>query len=368
MLLNSIKISGLLSFRDVELEMRPLNVLVGANASGKSNLIETMALLQAAPRDLAGFFSRSGGVGDWFYRGERPDSDRRDSGTVEVAVAYADGPLPLCYTLTVAAREDQLHIVKERLDNPNTALSYPNGPGADLAGKSLLTPEKYGEPGPEIDYVRRQFDAIRLYREWNMGPNSPIRRPQPTDLPADFLDEDFTNLAPVLKRLEGMEAMSVIDEQLGRFYETYEQVGVTISANTAQLWIREKGINNPVPVPRLSDGTLRFLALLTILCHPDPPPLVCIEEPELGLHPDLMHLVAKLLLAASERTQLIVTTQSADLLDLLWEDPESIVTFDLYPDTGTEVTRLNKERFKSSLEKCELGELWRSGHIGGTRY
>ena len=418
MLLKSIKINGLLSFRDVELEIRPLNVLVGANASGKSNLIEIMALLQAVPRDLAGFFRRSGGVSDWLWRGTASDSASNDVGTVgtvEALIAGAAGTPPLRYLLSVAEKDGQLAVAEERLERENAVSSYSNGPNqffavsdgagslnvrlpapasvvreagetstsastststrsqslhtADLpAGQSLLRERKDPALYPEMHFVSRQFDAIRLYREWNMGRNSPVRRPQPTDLPADFLDEDFANLAPVLKQLEGMEAMSVIDEQLGRFYETYEQVGVSACANTAQLWIRERGLNNPVPAARLSDGTLRFLALLSVLCHPKPPPLVCIEEPELGLHPDLMHLVAKLLLAASRRTQLIVTTHSAELLDLLWEDPESLVTFDLYPDTGTEVSRLKKEELTDWLERYQLGELWRTGEIGGNRW
>lgn len=71
MLLKSIKVKGMLSFRDMSLDLRPLNMLIGPNASGKSNLIEMIALLQAAPRDLAGFVRRSGGISDWFWKGER---------------------------------------------------------------------------------------------------------------------------------------------------------------------------------------------------------------------------------------------------------------------------------------------------------
>jgi len=76
---------------------------------------------------------------------------------------------------------------------------------------------------------------------------------------------------------------------------------------------------------RLSDGTLRWLSLLTILLHPDPPPLVCIEEPELGLHPDMIQPLAKLLLSASERMQLIVTTHSDGLVDELSGNPSAVI-------------------------------------------
>ena len=85
MLLKSIKVNGLLSFRDVELEMRPLNVLVGPNASGKSNLIEIMALLQAVPGDLAGFFRRSGGISDWIWKGSSQKSSELSRLEVQLA-------------------------------------------------------------------------------------------------------------------------------------------------------------------------------------------------------------------------------------------------------------------------------------------
>lgn len=404
MLLKSILIQGLLSFRDVELEMRPLNVLIGPNASGKSNLIEIMALLQAVPRDLAGFFRRNGGISDWLYKGERTGAA---TGAIAAEVIFGGASSPLAYALIMQEHGQHLEVAKEGLENldglgyklngqsytflveggqgfviPNQEFSN-DTPSAEAAGQPeiqqidvlKLTPgqsvlQQIKDPFqyPEMHFLSSQFDAIRLYRDWNMGRNSAIRRPQPTDALTDFLYEDFANLSLMLNRLERSPAMQDIEEQLKQFYETYERVGVDIYANTAQLWIREKGLSNPVPATRLSDGTLRFLALLSILCHPEPPPLICIEEPELGLHPDIIHQLAKLLLAASRRTQLIITTHSADLVDHLWEDPESVVICERYPETGTELNRLKKEELKSWLERYELGELWRHGHIGGTRY
>lgn len=404
MLLKSISIQGLLSFRDVELEMRPLNVLIGPNAAGKSNLIEIMALLQAVPRDLAGFFRRNGGVSDWLYKGAEPVEE---TGFLGVMVEYDKVPTPLMYVIRPTERGQQLDLAQEWLGPPPISgykieehspfFTVIDGQGFAVTnwdvgdgtvpvaesdrpqfskfnlegmrpGQSVLQQIKNPLLYPEMHFLSSQFDAIRLYRDWDVGRNSAIRRPQPTDALTDFLDEDFANLALVLNRLERGPALPAIEEQLKQFYETYERVGVDIYANTAQLWIREKGLSSPVPATRLSDGTLRFLALLTILCHPEPPPLVCIEEPELGLHPDIIHQVAKLLLAASQRTQLIVTTHSAELVDYLWEDPESVVICERYPETGTEFNRLKKEELKSWLERYELGELWRHGHIGGNRY
>src|ERR1700742_3728706 len=101
-----------------------------------------------------------------------------------------------------------------------------------------------------------------------------------------------------------------------------------------QFLFHEGGLRSPAPAARLSDGTLRYLCLLTILLHPEPPPLICIEEPELGLHPDIIPKVADLLVDASHRTQLIVTTHSEALVSRLSEIPESVVVCER-DDRGT---------------------------------
>jgi len=122
-----------------------------------------------------------------------------------------------------------------------------------------------------------------------------------------------------------------------------------------------------VPATRLSDGTLRYLCLLAILCDPEPPPLICIEEPELGLHPDILPKLADLLVQASQRTQLIVTTHSDLLVDAMTEHPEAVVVCEKH-DGKTEMRRLKKEDLASWLGKYRLGQLWTRGQIGGTRW
>jgi predicted ATPase len=104
--------------------------------------------------------------------------------------------------------------------------------------------------------------------------------------------------------------------------------------------------------------------LLTILCHPSPPPLVCIEDPEIGLHPDILPRLARLLLAASERTQLVVTTHSDVLVSALSEVPEAVVVCER-DDSGTRLRHLDPESLDEWLENYTLGELWRMGEVGG---
>ena len=117
----------------------------------------------------------------------------------------------------------------------------------------------------------------------------------------------------------------------------------------------------------LSDGSLRYLCLLAILLDPDPPPLIGLEEPELGLHPDLLPKIADLLVDASTRTQLVVTTHSDAIVDALTERPESVVVFDK-KDGRTTFERLDRAALGDWLQKYRLGQLWTRGQIGGTRW
>jgi predicted ATPase len=159
----------------------------------------------------------------------------------------------------------------------------------------------------------------------------------------------------------------LILEKLRKFYPAVADITMKIHGGTVQLFVHEQGLGQPVPATRLSDGTLRYLCLLTLLCHPTPPPLVCIEEPELGLHPDILPTVADLLIGASHRTQLIVTTHSDVLVSALTEIPEAVLVCER-DETGTRLRRLDPERLKDWLEKYSLGELWRMGELGGTRW
>ena len=117
----------------------------------------------------------------------------------------------------------------------------------------------------------------------------------------------------------------------------------------------------------MSDGSLRYLCLLAILLDPEPPPIIGLEEPEMGLHPDLMHKLANLLVDASYRCQLVVTTHSDILVDALTEDYKSVVVCEKR-DGRTDMKRLSEPEFSHWLEKYRLGELWTSGQLGGVRW
>lgn len=200
-----------------------------------------------------------------------------------------------------------------------------------------------------------QFANIQIFREWSIGHLGQSKR-------AGF-PEDFRKLGNILNRLEHSDTKYILDNILQRFLPRYEGLSTSVEGDTVQIFLHEQGLKTPVPAARLSDGTVRFLAMAALLLMPDPPPLVCIEEPELGLHPDTMTLLAELFMLARERTQLIVTTHSDALLSALTEEVESVLVCEYLE--GTVFSRLELDKLKYWLDKYRLGDLWRMGDLGG---
>jgi predicted ATPase len=140
--------------------------------------------------------------------------------------------------------------------------------------------------------------------------------------------------------------------------------GLSQKAGHVQLYVHEDGLRAPIPATRLSDGTIRFIALLAVLVRPETASLICIEEPELGLHLDAVQQLASLLVDASKTTQLVVTTHSDVLVSALTETPESVLVTEQLGN-ATHVIRLEAEKLRFWLDQYALGEIWRIGQLGG---
>jgi predicted ATPase len=393
--LESVRISGLLSFGSDSppIALGALNVLIGPNASGKSNLIEALSLLRAAPRDILVPIREGGGVLEWMWKG----SPRCPEARIAATLCYHGRSNPLSYQFAFSAVSGRFELIDESLTtldpfegktDPYIYYAYQNGNPvlntrtlSDEEGlrrnlkredieqnQSVLSQRKDPDLYPELTEVGRYLASIRLYRNWNTGRRTAPRLPQQVDLPEDFLLEDGSNLGLVLNDLQhrGDTSAEILD-YLKSLYPEVSSVTTKVHGGTIQVFFHEKGLSSPIPATRLSDGTLRFLSLLAILCHPDPPPLVCIEEPEIGLHPDAIPAIGKAMVAASQRTQLIVTTHSDVLVDTLTDQPESVQVVER-ASSGTHVHRLEADRLKDWLDRYYLGELWRKGELGGTRW
>lgn len=357
MLIKRIRLTNLLSFGPdtEELELAPLNVLIGPNGSGKSNFIEALGLLKATPRDLTSPIVASGGIYNWIWRGEPEASSAR----IETVIDYPQADHPrartLRYRLGFAERGQRFKLTDEWIGNESPIETHPKpyfyyelqGARAVLNYKdkdggerelrpevfdpeqSILAQRKDPDHYPELTWLGQEFARMRIYRDWSFGRQTPPRVPQDAALPNDFLSENGNNLGLVLNRLRRTPSTKQqMQEALRQLYDSVKDFDVVIEGGTVQVFMEEDHITRTVPATRLSDGTLRYLSLLTILCHPNPPPLVCIEEPELGLHPDILPGLADLIRDASERCQLVVTTHSDVLVDKLTDTPESVVVCD----------------------------------------
>ncbi len=385
-LLHAITPHNLLSFGpdSLSLQIRALNVIVGPNGSGKSNLIESVALLRSTARDLRAAIRKGGGVNEWIWKG---NSDQPAS--LEVVITYPKGTQPLRHVVTFRAENQAFRLEDERIEDERP-VSGQNGPnfyyryqhGHPVVGsaanqnqstlddvtpdESILVQRRDPETFPVITYLASVYDRIRIYREWQFGRNTIFRNPQQSDLRNDRLEEDFSNLGLFLNRLRRIPlAKKAILDGLRNLYDGLDDFDVSIEAGTVQLFLTEG--NFTIPATRLSDGTIRYLCLLAILCDPNPPPLICIEEPELGLHPDILPKLADLLIETSQRTQLIVTTHSDIIVDALTKTPESVLICEKHA-AKTQINRLNADNLKEWLNTYRLGELWTRGELGGTRW
>ncbi len=385
--LHRLKVSGLLSFgpAGIDLPLEGLNVLIGANASGKSNLLEVLALLRASPRHLPEPVKEMGGVKEWLWKGS---ASRREA-LIDAVVDYPSGKQCLRHVLEISEHGERFEVTDERIENTepysdeeDVYFYYRFQQGRPVLNnlsqeqrglrrenvkpeQSILSQVRDPESYPPLHWLQEQYERIRLYRNWSFGPKAAWRRQQSADGRNDVLNDSGENLPLVLSRIRRQVKNEVIDS-LRKLYDGIEDLHLDIEGGNVLIFLEESG-GRQIPATRLSDGTLRYLSLLAILLDPEPPPLIAIEEPELGLHPDVLPHVAELLKRASERTQLVVTTHARILVDALSDQPSSVVVCSK-EDGESRFERLDAVQLESWLDKYTLGDLWSMGELGGNRW
>ena len=429
--LKSIRPVNLLSFGPdtEEIELRPLNILIGPNGCGKSNFIEVLGLLRKLPdKDPWSTVIQTGGAPEWIWKGKNAEGKyptltviaggrvephfRRSnfesaglhgtdtSGPLHALAELMERERPVFYSIALRERDGAFEVVSERFhevdEGADPATAKPGGyerpsrtvfnsiagapgdfpeqlpkltPGRSVlslpASASQMTPDP-----PRMREFAEEIERFAFYRDWVFGNGSKVRDVQPVGLDSYRLAMDSSNLAQVLKAWRDRGDQAVFDrliEMLRKFYEPVKDVDTELLGTHLRIMIKEDGLNSRTPASRLSDGTLRWLMLLIVLLDPAPPPVVCIDEPDLGLHPDIIPTLADLLRDASTRTQLILTTHSRTLVECFSDDPESICVCEKF-DGATEIRRLKADRLGVWLEKYSLGQLWSSGEIGGNRW
>lgn len=407
-MLKSIQPSNLLSFgpETEPIELRPLNILIGANGSGKSNLIEVLRLLFLLPdKEPWRVVLATGGVDEWLWKGSKRAAPKC-SLTAVLSLFETDTRL-----IAGTPKDHRISIELERLDSSfrvrrevigvvaqsatyddlenrferEGSFAYVQLRAARINGSPTpfhVNPERSvlsqlsspsvlaGVMGdiPELPEIAQFFESFDFHQDWDFGVDCPPRDPVPVGQSVARLEEDARNLAQMLAHYRDNHK-AVFEELTGmvkRFYEPTKSVEIRNVITHLQIFIEEEG-GFSTPATRLSDGMLRWLALMTILLNPDPAPVTCIDEPELGLHPDVIPALADLLREASSRTQLIVTTHSPILVDAFSNDPESVCVAEKIKGS-TVIRRLSQSDLSVWLKDYSLGTLWTSGEIGGNRW
>jgi len=394
--IRKMHLKGFLSFAPESqlIQLTALNVLIGPNGAGKSNFIEALELLHAAPTDFSEPIRIGGTALEWLWKGSSTPKPASISANLSLHPEFLK---ELNYRVSFRESKNRLEIVDEALEE-----STPRSPGEDdvffyyryqqghpvinvrqvqeegerkyikrTLQRETLNPEqsvfsqkKDSDVYPEITLVASKFSQMQIFREWSFGRGAPLRMAQPANLSGETLLPNLVNLGLVLNHLEHRDEWSRFLKLMNRFLPRFKRVSTKVVGGSVEINLHEDGLKTPVPATRLSDGTIRFLALLAILLNPESTPLLCIEEPELGLHPDALAIIAELLVEASQRTQLIVTTHSDAMVSALTEQADSVLVSE-YLSNGTEFRRLESEKLRHWLQKYKLGELWRIGQIGG---
>ena len=360
--LDKLTIKGFKSIKSLEdFELKNLNVLIGANGAGKSNFVELFRVLRAMfNENFANYIQKHGGADGFMFNGPKV--------THAIAAEFVFGDNAYCFELEPSTTDDFIITTEsERYLSNCHKIGSGNRESRLKAFKNERSAWYPGSPGMGY-YVYEALANWTVYHFHDTSMLAPIRRTCSVR-DNEYLWHDAGNLAAFLMMLNDQHQ------------DTYEQIRDTVRLVTPffndfkfrpktsngdesiQLeWTQKNSNDHLFHVSQFSDGTLRFIALATALLQPNPPSTIIIDEPELGLHPFAIDILAELIEAASKHTQVIISTQSPALVDCF--AAENIIVVNR-KDGASCFERLDEKNLSSWLEDYSLGELWRKNVIDG---
>ena len=387
--INRLKVGGFRRLHKVDLTVKPLMVLIGANGVGKSSLLDAFSLLSASARGkLKEGLSSMGGVADVLTRG------KADSLSLHVDMAVPDqrpyevvpGQEPFEYDISLtpkgagyAISHEVLSQDWEEYDLPfNHIDSSADAPPRyfDVKEKHLVEPNWEHDPletslsqVPKMfqqpEELRKILASTTQYHVLDVGPRAPVKLPQqmkPAELPGTD-GEDLVALLYSLRESDHDRYEAIVDSLRAAFPDFDGLSFPPVAAGMLAMTWKDKNFAKPLYMHELSEGTLRFLWLVSLLQSPGLSTITMIDEPEVSLHPELLSLLAELMREASERTQLIVATHSDRLVRFL--RPEEVVVMDIGEDGGATATWADTLDLDEWLADYSFDEVWRMGRMGG---
>jgi len=377
--LTQMNITGFKRLFSVEMEMRPLTVMIGANGVGKTSVLEVFSLLSASAKgQLKKLLSQFGGIQDILT------SDKAEAARFKISM---ERPTPLSYSLTLNLKGMSYEIGSESLtqENPDSFASpfqYIDANRTDIRyfcpeDNKLVRPSWEHSPFetslfqmPKLSQTpenfRQQLADITYYsaHALNVGYHAPIRLPQKMQ-PATNPGHHGEELVACLFYLRETDRtrFEIIKDTLAVAFPSFERLDFPpVAAGTLAMTWKDKNFSKPLYMNQLSEGILRFLWLIALLHSPDLSAVTLIDEPEVSLHPQLLSILTDAMSEASEQTQLIVATHSERLIRFL--EPEQVLVFE-QEDGLAQVKWADTLDLEAWLEEYALDELWRMGRLGG---
>ncbi len=352
--MDSITIRGYKSFKDITIPLRKINIIIGSNGAGKSNFLSLFALLGNTYNGLlARSVALSGGVDKLFHKG-RKATDR-------IYIEVHDGKN--FYGLDLMEADGALIVEKEKL-------GYSSEPDKwtylDIANFKPETSLRAYRGYARGDYINKYMSQIKKFHFHDTGYTSPFTGESNIDNDSYYLYFNGANLAAFLYEIMTKHPMVYkrilrVIQSVAPFFNDFYLVPNEIG-NIRLQW-RDKFSDVVYGPNDLSDGTLRFIALTVLFLQPEPPKVIVIDEPELGLHPVAIEKLAGLIKSAANRgTQVIAATQNAELISNF--APEDILTVD-QRDGESVIKRLETEEFSQWLNDYTLGDLWKQRIMKG---
>ncbi|MGA3043581.1 MAG: AAA family ATPase [Bryobacteraceae bacterium] len=378
MYLQVLKVNGFTSFKEVAWAPQRLNVLIGPNGSGKSNLLRAFELIRAsAVGALRDFVLAKGGSTRLLWGGTAPET--------LFEIAAESGPQSTecpVYFFRLVPRSASLRVEAESLvfaEPSSPKVQFLSRDGDELTVREgnddlVLGPaEHVAETETALSMVsafwrhrvpyqfQQYLKAWAIYHDLRVDEHAEIRRPAVVR-EGKRISPDGQNLTPVLTTLYEGDFKDAIDSGMSAaFPDDYQElIFRETEPNRVQLYVRRKHSHREDSVADLSDGTLRFLLLLTILATPDPPPLIAIDEPESGLHPSMLPIIAEFAAEAATRTQVVLSTHSPQMLDAFGDALPATTVFN-WAEDHTELKTVTGEELKKWVADYSLGRFIFSG-------
>jgi len=368
--LDKISIAGFKSIKELkEFELHNLNVLIGGNGAGKSNFVQIFRMLMAMTiKNFSKFILERGGADNFLFNGPKETPKINVEFEFQSFSDNAQGSNSYRFELTPTADEKFL-IDEERKYITTSWRSY-----GSTAEESRLYDERNERSWNDQwngvgHFVYESIANWMVYHFHDTSASAPMRRSEIIE-DSNKLRGDASNIAPFLLELKNNEDKKKYYEEILNairlvipFFDDFRlDVQKLGQSEKVKLTWTQKGSDFPMQPYHLSDGSIRFICLATALLQPKPPSIIIVDEPELGLHPAAISVLAELIQVASQRTQVIVGTQSPGLIDQF--SIKDIVVVNRV-DGATTFKRLKEDDFSVWLENYSVGELWTKNVITG---